>query len=51
MALDVEQAALLVRVTARVSAVVFAIALAISARRLATGGTLETPPQDARVLL
>jgi hypothetical protein len=41
MALDVEQAALLVRVTARVSAIVFAIALAISARRLAATGTLD----------
>jgi hypothetical protein len=39
MALDVEQAALLVRVTARVSAVLFATALVVSARRLSAGGT------------
>lgn len=41
MALDVEQAALLVRVTARVSAVVFATALVVSARRLSAGATTE----------
>jgi hypothetical protein len=40
MPLDVEQAALLVRVTARVSAGVFATALVASARRLSAGGTL-----------
>lgn len=41
MALDVEQAALLVRVTARVSAAVFATALVVSARRLTAGAMVE----------
>ncbi len=41
MALDVEQAALLVRVTARVSAAIFATALVASARRLSSSGTLD----------
>jgi hypothetical protein len=43
MALDVAQAALLVRVTARVSAGVFAAMLVVSARRLSAGGTLDQP--------